>query len=114
MLDVNPGHPAMAMALLMGWLTNDNSKEEDNLNYVPLPYLLSFLSSSPLSQPRSSSSCPALSASPATATAAALLFPRGLPSPALPRALSAGAVITVVTISPSGQQGGGDGAAPGG
>jgi hypothetical protein len=36
---------AVAMALLMRWPTNDDDKEEDKLNYVPLPHLSLFSSS---------------------------------------------------------------------
>jgi hypothetical protein len=78
--------PATAMALLMRWPTNNDNEDEDKLNYVPLPHLLSFLSSSPSSLPWSSFSCPASSASPVTAAAAASSFPRGSPSPASLRA----------------------------
>jgi hypothetical protein len=42
-----------AMALLTRWPRNDDNKEEDELNYAPLPHLLSFLLSSPLSPQRS-------------------------------------------------------------
>jgi hypothetical protein len=82
----NSSEPAAAMALLTRWPTNDDDKEEDELNYAPLPHLSSFLLLSPSSPPQSSFSCPALSALPATAAAAASPFPRGLPLPALPRA----------------------------
>ncbi len=78
--------PLVAMALLMIWPTNDDNEEEDESNYVPLPYLPLFLSSSPLSPPRSLFSCPASFALPVTAAAAESSFPRGLPSPAMPRA----------------------------
>jgi hypothetical protein len=79
---------AVVMALLTRWLTNNDDKEEDKLNYAPLPNLSSFLSSSPSSPPRSLFSCPASSALPVTAAAAAAewLFPRGLPLLALPPA----------------------------
>jgi hypothetical protein len=76
--------PAAAMASLTRWPTKNDDKEENELNYAPLPHLSSFLSSSPSSPPWSSFSCPVLSALPAMAVAAALLFPRGLPSPVLP------------------------------
>jgi hypothetical protein len=81
--------PATAMALLTRWPTNNDDEEEDKLTYAPLPHLSLFLSSSPSSPPRSSFSCPTSSALPVTvaaAAAAALLFPRGLPLPALQRA----------------------------
>jgi hypothetical protein len=82
---LNSSKLAMAMALLMRWLTNDDNEEEDELNYAPLPHLLLFSSSSPSSPLRSSFSCPVLSALLATAAAAALSFPRGLPLPTSPR-----------------------------
>jgi hypothetical protein len=82
----NSSERATAMALLTRWLTNDDDEEEDELNYAPLPHLSLFLSSSPSSPPRSSFSCPALSALPARAAVVASLLPRGSPSPALPRA----------------------------
>jgi hypothetical protein len=66
-------------------MTKDD-EEEDELNYVPLPHLSLSSLLSLLLPPRSSFSCPALSALPATAAAAALLFLRGLPLLALPRA----------------------------
>jgi hypothetical protein len=61
---LDSSEPAVAMASLMRWPTNDNDKEEDKLNYAPLPHLLSFLLSSPSSPPRSLFSCPALFALP--------------------------------------------------
>ncbi len=82
----NSSKPAMTMALLMRWPTNDDDEEEDELNYMPLPHLLSFSLLSPLSPLRLLFSCPASSALPATAAVAASLFPRGSPLPALPRA----------------------------
>ncbi len=78
--------PAAAMALLTRWPTNNDDKEEDELNYGPLPHLSLFSLSSPLSPPWSLFSCPASSALLATAAVAASLFPRGLPLSALPRA----------------------------
>jgi hypothetical protein len=63
--------PAVAMALLTRWPTNNDDKEEDKLNNVPLPHLSLFSSSSPSSPPRSLFSCPASSALPVTAAAAA-------------------------------------------
>jgi hypothetical protein len=39
----NSSKPATAMASLTMWPTNDEDKEEDKLNYAPLPHLLSFL-----------------------------------------------------------------------
>jgi hypothetical protein len=82
----NSSEPAAAMALLTRWPTNDDGKEVDKLNYVPLSHLLPFLLLSPLSPLQSSFSCPTLSALPATAAVAVLLFPRGSPLLALPRA----------------------------
>jgi hypothetical protein len=78
--------PATAMASLTRWPTNDDNKDEDELNYVPLPHLLLFLSSSPSSLPWSSFSCPTSSALLVMAAVAASSFPRGSPSPALLRA----------------------------
>jgi hypothetical protein len=78
--------PAVAMALLMRWPTNDDDEQEDKLNYAPLPHLSSFLSSSPSSLPRLSFSFPALSALPAMVAGVVSSFPRGSPSPASPRA----------------------------
>jgi hypothetical protein len=82
----NSSKPDAAMALLTRWPTNDDDKEEDKFNYTPLPHLSSFSSSSLSSLPWSSLSCHTLSALPATAAVAALLFLRGLPLPVLPRA----------------------------
>jgi hypothetical protein len=78
--------PAATMELLMRWPTNDDDKEEDELNYVPLLHLLSSSLSSPSSPRQLLSSCPASFASPAMVAAAALLFLRGLPLPVLPPA----------------------------
>jgi hypothetical protein len=69
--------PAVAIVLLTRWLTNNDDKEEDELNYAPLPHLSPFSSSSPSSPPRSLFSCPASSALSATVAAAALLFRGG-------------------------------------
>jgi hypothetical protein len=82
----NSSEPAAAMASLTRWPTNDDGKEEDELNYAPLPHLSLFSSSSPSSPQRSLFSFPALSAVPARVVAAASSFPRGSPSPASPRA----------------------------
>ncbi len=99
---------AVAMASLTRWPTNDDDKEEDELNYVPLFHLSSFSLSSLPSLPRLLFSCPSLSALPATA-AAVVLSIAGVAA-----GCSAGAVITIVTVRLSGRWGGGDGTAPGG
>jgi hypothetical protein len=78
--------PSVAMASLTRWPTNDDDEEEDELNYVPLPHLPSFLSLSPLPPPRSLFSCPASFALLVTAAAAESSFPRGSPLPVSPRA----------------------------
>ncbi len=64
--------PAAAMALLTRWPKTKDDKEEDELNYRPLPNLSSSLSSSSSLLPWSSFSCPALSTSPATAAVVAV------------------------------------------
>jgi hypothetical protein len=69
--------PAMAMALLTRWPTNNDDEEEDELNYVPCLHLTAPSLLSPLSPPRSSFSCPASSTLPATAVTAASSFPPG-------------------------------------
>jgi hypothetical protein len=47
--------PSTAMASLTRWPTTEEDKEEDELNYVPLPHLSSSSLLSPLSPPQSSS-----------------------------------------------------------
>jgi hypothetical protein len=102
----NSSKPAVAMALLTRWPTNDDNKEEDELNYAPLPHLSLSLLLSPLLPPRMLFSCPALSALPAMAAAAAALFPRGSPLLALPWAA---ARAPSSPSSPSAHLGGGAG-----
>jgi hypothetical protein len=82
----NSSKPAMAMALLTRWPMTKDDKEEDELNYAPLPHLSSSSSSSPSLPPQSLFSCPASSTFPAKAAAAASSFLRGSPLPASPRA----------------------------
>ena len=69
--------PAAAMALLTRWPTKDDDKEVNELNYMPLPHLSLFSSSSPSLPPQSSFSCPTPSTLLVTAAVVALLFPRG-------------------------------------
>jgi hypothetical protein len=102
----NSSKLAMAMALLTRWPTNDDDKEEDELNYAPLPHLSLSLLLSPLLSQRMLFSCPALSALPAMATAAAALFPRGSPLLVLPQAA---AWAPSSPSSPSAHLGGGAG-----
>ncbi len=93
MLDINSGHrnarqqqAHRSNGIADKVANKQDNKEEDELNYASLPHLSLFLSLSPSSPPWLPFSCPTSSALPAMAAVFALLFPRGSPSPALPRA----------------------------